>query len=465
MTAGRQGDVDPYQPRHGSTAIQVEHYDLDLTYRPHTNRLSGTATLRLRTREEVTEISLDLVGLKVEKVSLTGARMARYTHRAGRLVLRLGERTPAGTVVTAVVQYGGSPSPIPSPWGPVGWEELTDGVLVAGQPTGAPSWFPCNDRPADKATYRTSITVDNPYRVLAHGVLVSRKARASTTTWVYEERRPTSSYLATVQIGQYEEQVLASEPVQQLVLVPTALRAAARERLAGHGAIMSLFTRLFGPYPFETYTLVVTGDDLEIPLEAQGLSIFGANHLSPADGDERLVPHELAHQWFGNSVSPSSWQHIWLSEGFACYAEWLWSEEAGGDSADAMAGLWHQRLSKLDQDLVLADPGYENIFDDRIYKRGALTVHALRGALGDEAFFAMVRGWTARHAGGSVTTDDFRAHALEHATEAGGADLSREVEALLDAWLDGAELPPLDEARAPHPERSPGRGWLRALHR
>ena len=448
MKAGDgSGPVDPYQPLHGSTAIGVEHYDLDLTYRIHTNRLSGTASIRLRTLEAVKEVSLDLVGLTVERVSVVGARLARYSHRAGRLVLRLTERVPAQTSLTVVVRYGGSPTPIQSPWGPVGWEELTDGVVVASQPTGAPTWFPCNDRPSDKATYRTSITADNPYRVLAHGALLSKKVRASTTTWVYEERHPTSTFLASVQIGQYEEHLLATEPVPQLVLVPTALRAAAREHLGQHGALMSLFTTCFGPYPFETYTLVVTGDDLEIPLEAQGLSIFGANHLTSTEGDERLIPHELAHQWFGNSVSVASWQHIWLSEGFACYAEWLWSEASGGHSADAMARLWHQRLSRCAQDLVLSHPGYDNIFDDRIYKRGALTVHALRSALGDEVFFGLVRGWTARHADGSVTTADFRSHALEHATAAGGTALSRAVEMLLDDWLDRARLPNL--ARVP----------------
>ncbi|WP_250447044.1 M1 family metallopeptidase [Actinotalea sp. C106] len=457
MTADERGDADPYQPDHGSTAFHVEHYDLDLTYRPHLNRLHGTATLRVRTLGDLTELALDLAGLTVEKVTLTGARLARYVHRADRLVLRLGAEVTAGTGLTVVVRYGGNPAPISSPWGPVGWEELTDGVVVASQPTGAPSWFPCNDRPADKASYRTSITVDNPYRVLAHGALVSSKRRASATTWVYEERRPTSTYLATVQIGQYEEHELAAGPVRQVVLVPTALRTAARDRLAHHGEIMTFFTRVFGPYPFATYTLVITEDDLEIPLEAQGLSIFGANHLHSTDGDERLIPHELAHQWFGNSVTPSSWQHIWLSEGFACYAEWLWSEESGGRSAEALASTWHRRLSRLDQDLVLADPGYRRIFDDRVYKRGALTVHALRGALGDEAFFAMVRGWTSRHAGGSVATADLRAHALEHATETGGADLAGAVQDLLDAWLDGAELPPLDGTS--------GRGWLDALRR
>jgi len=435
---------DPYQPTGGSTAFHVEHYDLDLTYRVAPNRLTGTATLRVRVQRELTELALDLVGLAVERVTVTGATLVRHQHRAGRLVLRLAAAVAPSTVLTVTIRYGGNPAPAPSPWGPVGWEELHDGVVVASQPTGAPTWFPCNDRPADKATYRTSLTVDSPYRVLAHGVLVSTRARASATTWVYEEQHPTSTYLATVQIGQYDRMLLAAGPVPQHAVLPAALRPAVQVGLAQHRAMMTLFIELFGPYPFEQYTLVVTPDELEIPLEAQGVSIFGVNHLvEPVEGDERLIPHELAHQWFGNSVSVASWQHIWLSEGFACYAEWLWSQAAGGPSADAMARLWHGRLAKLPQDLVLADPGHARIFDDRVYKRGALTVHALRLALGDDPFFDLVRGWTSRHADGSVTTADFRAHCAEHATAAGGQRLARAVAELLESWLDRPRLPKL----------------------
>ena len=110
----------------------------------------------------------------------------------------------------------------------------------------------------------------------------------------------------------------------------------------------------------------------------------------------RLVAHELSHQWFGNSLTLGSWQDIWLHEGFACYAEWIWSEESGGPSAHERAEEHHEKLADLDQDLVLADPGPELMFDDRVYKRGALTLHALRLTVGDDAFFALLRGWTDR---------------------------------------------------------------------
>src|SRR2546429_3619110 len=134
--------------------------------------------------------------------------------------------------------------------------------------------------------------------------------------------------------------------------------------------MLAVFENHFGPYPFEAYSVVVTDDELEVPVEAQGLSTFGANHVDGARGAEHLVAHELAHQWFGNSLTVADWRHIWLNEGFSTYAEWLWSESCGDSSAaDSAARAW-VGLAGLAQDIVLADPGVRRMFDDRVYQRG-----------------------------------------------------------------------------------------------
>ncbi|MEO8095367.1 MAG: M1 family aminopeptidase, partial [Pseudolysinimonas sp.] len=199
--------------------------------------------------------------------------------------------------------------------------------------------------------------------------------------------------------------------------------------------MMALYQRLFGPYPFDGYTVVITPDVLEIPLEAQALAIFGANHADGAGGSERLVAHELAHQWFGNSVGLAAWKHIWLNEGFACYAEWLWSEHRGGMSADGLARQFRRDLSGRPVDIRVGDPGPALMFDDRVYKRGALTLHALRRTIGDDAFFELLGEWTTVHRYSVATTDDFRALAATKSPTP--------LDALFESWLFTEPLPRL----------------------
>ncbi|MFP5488239.1 MAG: M1 family metallopeptidase, partial [Acidimicrobiia bacterium] len=321
-----------------------------------------------------------------------------------------------------------------SVWGGVGWEELEDGVIVAGQPNGSPSWFPCNDLAAVKAPFRIAMTTGSQYHVVLNGALASKRVGSSTTTWVYEQAEPTSPYLVTCNIGRYGTVPVASEPVVIQAAIPPARRVDFDRAFARQAEMMDVFVDLFGPYPFAAgYTVVVTDDPLEVPLESQGLSTFGCNHL---DGThERLIAHELAHSWFGNSVTAASWRDIWLHEGFACYAEWLWSERSGGRAAAQHASGHHRRLGDLPQDLVLTDPGSEDMFDDRVYKRGALALHVLRTHAGDETFFTILRRWATEHRHGVATTDQFLALASEVSASS--------VEALLGPWLHELELPAL----------------------
>ncbi len=324
---------------------------------------------------------------------------------------------------------------MPGPDGDAGWEELADGVIVASQPHGAPSWFPCNDRPSNKATYHVEITAPNDYYVIANGEAGPTRRRSSATTWVYDMGAPMASYLATVQIGRYALCPIESPEVPMRGFHPPSEATRFDEAFGRQGEMAAVFTRLFGPYPFEDYAVVVTEDELEIPLEAQGLSIFGSNFLDTGWPVQRLIAHELSHQWFGNSLTLGHWRDIWLHEGFACYAEWIWSEESGGDSAHEQAVHYAEKLEGLPQDLILGDPGPELMFDDRIYKRGALALHALRLTLGDDQFFGLLQEWVEVNAHGTVTTEMFRTLADDYAVEPLGD--------LFTAWLDEPSLPAL----------------------
>ncbi|MUL79705.1 M1 family metallopeptidase [Mycolicibacterium sp. CBMA 226] len=429
--------IDPYLPNNGNFGYRVSRYELNLEYRVDSNRLTGSATITAVTLASLSWFTLDLSdALSVAKVEVNGRRPAKYRTVNGKLHITLPSALPAGAAMTVTVRYGGNPRPIKSMWGTVGFEELTEGALVAGQPNGAASWFPCDDHPSSKASYRITVSTDTPYRVVANGELVSRKTRAAQTTWVYELAEPTSTYLITLQIGRYEAVRLAKSPVPMAAALPQRLIRNFEYDFGRQPRMMQLFTRLFGPYPLSSgYTVVVTDDELEIPLEAQGISIFGANHCDGRRSAERLIAHEMAHQWFGNSVTVRRWRDIWLHEGFACYAEWLWAEESGWRTADELAAHNLQKLRGLRQNLILADPGPEDMFDDRVYKRGALTLHALRRTIGDTNFFALLRDWTTRHRHSTAVTDDFTGLAANYTEQS--------LRPLWTAWLYTAELPAL----------------------
>ncbi|WP_129670046.1 M1 family metallopeptidase [Phytoactinopolyspora endophytica] len=431
---------DPYVPGHGDASYDVLHYDLALGYKLVGNRLDGDATLTCRALTATDAIRVDLHALRLQKVFVNG-RPEKFTHRGGKLVVK--HPVGSGEQFQVRVKYAGNPRPVPSRvLGSAGWEELADGAIVAAQPHGAPSWFPCNDRPDNKATYSLAVTAPSDYYVAVAGELVTTKRSGSATTWSYQQDAPMPTYLATVQIGRYEVTEQTGAPVPVRTIAPAERHSDNFQASFGRQAeMLNFFTQIYGDYPFTSYTAVVTDDELEIPLESQGLSTFGRNFIDDGWDAIRLIAHEISHQWFGNAVTLRQWKDIWLHEGFACYSEWLWSHESGVKPVQERVNDHYEKLANLPRDLLLGDPGPELMFDDRVYKRGALTVHALRARVGDNTFFEILRTWVAANNGGNVTTEMFIAHVNEFA----GEDLSD----LFDAWLFSTELP--EPPRLHHP--------------
>ena len=432
---------DPYLPAHGDTRYRVHHYDLALTYSVVTNRLDERARLHVRTVEPTNRIDVDLRGLQLGGASVDGKPM-KYRRTRGGWSIVVGQRE-AGEELVVDLRVSGKPRPAPGAHGEAGWEELTDGAMVGSQPQGAPSWFPCNNDAADKATYRIDVLTDLDYQVVANGTRTHSAQEGRRRRWVYEMDRPMAPYLATVQVGHYVETPCeANVPVS--IVHPPAVGVGQGTAFEHQGRMVQHFTELFGPYPFAEYRAVVVDDDLEIPLEAQGLSTFGRNFVEPTWENERLVAHELAHQWFGNAVTGELLRDIWLHEGFACYAEWLWSDHrrtwCDSPSVQEQAARHHAALHDLDGGMTLAEPGMSRMFDDWVYKRGALTLHAVRAVVGDDTFFRLLRSWVATHDGGTVSTAQFEAHCV-----AGSGELGGRVGQTLHRWLHRADLPPLPE--------------------
>ena len=440
------GTRDSYTGIDFNLGFHIRRYELDLTYRVAPNLLMGTATLHMDNYRALDALTLDLGGsLRVEKVTAKGTagthiQVARFRHAGRKLRITFRNQIPVDQEFSLTIRYRGNPRPLRSEWGMIGWEELDNGALVASQPNGAPSWFPCDDTPDEKALFDVHFHTDNGYAAIITGDFISKNVSGSMTTWHYQSREPMATYLAAVHVGEYDTVSLGVSESGVVVdaYVPVgdaALRARILEDFAKQVDMLDAYEKLFGPYPFRSYRVVITEDELEIPLEAQGLSSFGANHATGKGDWERLIAHELSHQWFGNSLGLAQWNDIWLNEGFACYAEWLWFEAAGVCDASESAWEFYQALSELPQDILLGDPGAKDMFDDRVYKRGALTVHALRVLLGDEAFFKAVQAYVTEGRHGLVEPRDLKRHLYAVSTDHAALD------AVWHSWLRDLELP------------------------
>lgn len=445
MTAG-----DPYLPGVGNGGYTVASYLVELDYRVATARLVATATITATATQELDRFSLDFTGLTAAYVRVNSEQVTKMIQGARKLTIVPRRRLANGETFTVTVRYGGVPHPVTSPFGRVGWLPTLDGASVLAGPVGSGSWFPCNDSPLNKALFRFEISCESGFHVHANGRLVSRLPRGDRTTWIYESTAPMATHRVSVQIGHFREVSLTRNPVPLFAVTEPASGAASSEALCSQPDMVAAFELAFGSFPFEDYSVVVTGKRAisshspawtTAPYAAHGFSVFTESRLDSDGQSARMVAHELAHSWFGSSVTLERWSDVWLHEGFATYAEWIWSETAGGPSADALAHRHWARLESLPHDLRLTDPGAGRMLDDRIGKRGALALHAVRLVLGDASFRTLLHAWVADHRFGSATSADFVARVKEAAA---GIDVSR----LLERWLTELRVPAFPTGRA-----------------
>jgi hypothetical protein len=645
-TAGAAGLGDPYYPFDGNGGYDVQHYDLDLAYEPDTDVLSGVATITADATQALSRFNLDFDGLTVLSITVNGS--AVKWHRArGELVITPLASLANGSEFTTVVSYEGVPGLIPE--GETGgWVPTDDGVIVAGEPHGAATWYPANDHPTDKASFTFHVDVPEGLQAVANGRLVSSVTAAGRTTWTWDAVEPMSTYLATINVGEFDinaysadgidfwdaidpdlfEPVAAPRTGTQFAIsqqadnsykrlmraisvpaagadltfwvdrntefpwdfmfvevhtlgqddwttlpdlnghtsqdtgfscpgwhnihpflthyqgksckptgttgewwaatgtsgdaeewtvdlgafagsdievsisfasdesvqgpgvfvddivvstgegstsfeddgntmdgwtvpgapegspgndsdwivgtaadAPPAPGAIAAETMAREPEILAFESSRFGPYPFSTSGgLVDDLTNLGFSLETQTRPIYPGEALGDAISAAGLFVHELSHQWFGDNVALAEWKDIWLNEGFATYAEWLWSEDQGLGSAQEIFDFFYEVIPADDSfwNLAIGDPGAGNEFDGAVYIRGGMTLHVLRTVVGDDDFFQILQTWTTDNAGGNVTTDEF----IALAESISGQDLG----ALFDTWLFTESKPALDAA-------------------
>ncbi|MGW2637591.1 M1 family metallopeptidase [Streptomyces sp. NPDC001348] len=417
-TPGGYGVQDPYFPRAGNGGYDVTHYGLTLSYDPARHHLTGTAVITARATEDLSAFDLDLKGMDVEAVTVEG-RDARWNRAGQELTVRPRDDLDEGETFEATVRYSGTPETITDPDGSKeGWLRTADGALALGEPTGSMAWFPGNHHPSDKASYDITVTVPKGLQAVSNGEPTAQRTTGGRTTFVWHAADPMASYLATVAIGHYDiTRTTTGDGLPVYVAVDPTETAASRKVLAKIPEVMKWEEYNFGPYPFSsTGAIVDRAEDAGYALETQTRPVF------PGAPDTATLVHELAHQWYGDSVTPKSWRDMWLNESFATYAEWLWQEDHGGDSAQQIfTALYDGTSDEVDDpDALWAFPPAKpssaaHISDPPVYQRGAMVLHKIRQKVGDDTFYDIIQGWAAAHRYGNAGTADFTAYVEKQA--------------------------------------------------
>ncbi len=432
---GSPGIGDPYYPDYGNGGYDVDHYAIDVGYTPATDRLVGTTRITAHATQSLTSFDLDFV-LPVSSVKVNGQRAAVRT-TDHELIVTPRKKVKDGAKLNVVVRYAGVPSTIAD--GSIKpWIKTADGAAAVGEPEIAAWWYPGNDHPRDKATYDVKVTVAKDLEALGNGKLVSSRVSGSKRTWHWREAKPMAPYLAFFVVGQFDitkSTTKAGLPVINAVASNGGSEGEyAAADLARTAEVVDFESRQWGPYPFDALGGVAPAADFGFALENQTRPVYTRGFWDEGPNIYVIV-HELAHQWYGDSVSVHNWKDIWLNEGFASFTEWLWSEKHGEETGKELFQLYYDFYAANEAfwKVKIGDPGAGNEFNGAVYDRGAMTLQALRTRIGNPAFFTTMRNWAAQRKYGNGSVQQF----IRLAERVSGKDLG----SFFDAWLFTPSIP------------------------
>jgi aminopeptidase N len=422
-------------PDLGSADLDVQSYDLRLRYDAPTHRIDATVTITTLLHRPLDVIALDAEELVVEAVTVDGAA-ATFERTPTELLVHPAATAPVDRPVVVAVTYHDDRHDIEAPvaFGS-GWFPTDDGSWVLNEPDGARAWLPSNDTPSDKATWHFELTVAAGLTAVANGHLGGEQPAGDATTWIWDEAVPMATYMVQLLIGDYS--ILDGGTAGTTTLTNVALRGDVdrmRRYFDRTAEQIAYFEGLFGPFPFDHYGVAFAQSVGGVAMEMLGRSMLSrADFDGPVDErTEMFQSHELAHQWFGDAVTPAHWEDLWLNEAFATYGQWLWLDHTGRLDLDATAAeVLAARQGPGDPTGRPGDAA--DLFDFDRYEGGAVVLQALRGEIGDDAFFTLLRRWVAENTGTSRTTADFVALADDVA--------GRDMTAFFADWLYADSLP------------------------
>jgi aminopeptidase N len=435
--AGRSQPVaDPYYPERGHPAVDVLHYDLALTWSPSSKQLSGTATLAVRAAEETDNVGLDFSRwLKIDGVTVDGRRAVEQRH-GDQLTIPVGKRMIKDATVKVVVRYHGRPKEtsfdaVRADSRRLGFAVHRDGSAVALQePYGAFTWYPSNDQPSDKALYDVAITVPKGWAGVSSGTFQGKAAQGDMAVYRWHSDDPLATYLVTFVADRL---TMVKQIGAHGLPLTYWLRAKDRKKnlatMRQSPKIIAWLEKRLGRYPFHSGGAVIAGDS---GMETQQMITMSSGQPT------NVYAHEYAHQWFGDAVTPRTWQDVWLNEGFAMYFEIMYFAEH-----DPRALPFNQIMNNVRRDLdgrlrsKFGPPGHYKkraFASPNVYMCPALMLHEIRKQVGDKKFFNMLRGWVQERRGTNQDREAFTAWVKQ--------STGKDFTALINRWLDSKTTPP-----------------------
>jgi aminopeptidase N len=471
FTPGARSVGSVYYTQVGNGGYDAQHYDVTIKYDPIAHVFQSASTkATLRATQGLSEFSLDFVNYyDISSVTVNGAP-ATFTKDFDaaavkyKLVVTPAAGIPNGSTFEVVVNYSGTPQnfvdPDDSLEGFMRMNINSLGSFTMNEPVGAMAWFPNNNYPGDKATYDFHLTAPDAYDAIGNGELASKVENADdTTTWNWNLDYPMASYLSTSTIGLFDDERTASpiafgkngQPLDTYKYFESALMPstkAANHPIADRqdDIVKYMADTIGAPYPFDSHGVVAgrAPNGGTYALEVQTKSHFGGGGVSIG-----TLAHEIAHQWFGDSVGPATWREIWFNEGWARWWEYWWLNKQNGDTrttesrfastyASASAANWSTAPDTLS--------GPEQLFDTfPVYTRPFMAFEGYRQIVGDTAFFAFQKALVTEYAYSTITGDQFKALARRIAAEKAGFEASNlaKLDQYWQQWLSTPGKPTL----------------------